>query len=175
MPDGNPIKKRRKMKETWKQIREAPDYEVSNLGDVRKISDGRLLKQSYSVDGYLRVKLRLGINLRITRNVHRLVMLTFNPPSDEGLDVNHIDGVKTNNALDNLEWCTRQQNVIHSYQMGLASNKGERHPRAKFKDSDIPDILELRRRGFTLKEIAQKYGVHLSTIGKITTNKNWSC
>lgn len=160
--------------EIWKVIKEAPDYEVSNLGRVKRLRDGYEVKQCFSFDGYLRVKLRLGMNSRITRNVHRLVMLNFLPPEDTSLDVNHKDGVKTNNCVDNLEWCTRKHNVIHSYEMGLASNKGQRHPRALFKDSDIPIIHEMRKEGYKLKEIAEKYGVHISTISKITTGKHWS-
>ncbi|MEG1995859.1 MAG: HNH endonuclease signature motif containing protein [Bacilli bacterium] len=58
-----------------------------------------------------------------TLSVHRLIMKTFKPMVDmDNLDVNHIDGNKTNNNISNLEWCTRSENVLHSFRSGLQDN-----------------------------------------------------
>ncbi len=110
---------------------------------------------------------------RGTAKLHRLIALTFLPNPDKLPQVNHKDGNKFNNSLDNLEWVSAADNVIHSYQAGLASNKGEKHPRAKFKASEIPEIHFFRSQGWTLKAIAELYGVCLSTIGKICTGVNY--
>ncbi len=111
---------------------------------------------------------------RGTAKLHRLIALTFLPNPDNLPQVNHKDGNKFNNSLDNLEWVSASENVIHSYKKGLASNKGQKHPRAKFKDSEIPEIHFFRSQGWTLKSIAELYGVSLSAIGKITTGVNYS-
>ena len=111
---------------------------------------------------------------RTTTRQHRLLAEVFIPNPKNLPQVNHIDGNKHNNSLDNLEWCTSSENVKHSYETGLASNKGSSHPRSKFSDSDITQILNLRSKGIKLKDIAALYGVHLSTIGKITTGVHYA-
>lgn len=105
---------------------------------------------------------------------HRLLAEVFIPNPKNLPQVNHKDGDKHNNSLDNLEWCTPSENVKHSYETGLASNKGSRHPRSKFTESDIAQILDLRSQGIKLKDIAALYNVHFSTIGKITTKVHYA-
>ncbi|MDN8875546.1 HNH endonuclease, partial [Staphylococcus aureus] len=67
--------------------------------------------------------------------IHRLIMLTFtNKPQDKNV-INHIDGDKTNNTLDNLEWCTARENTIHAYRTGLAKGKkGNENSQGKLTD-----------------------------------------
>lgn len=101
--------------EFWRDVRNYPGYEVSNLGHVRNKRTRRVLKTSLNRrDGYCRV----GIGGK-HQYVHRLVADTFFDGDHEGLDVNHIDGNKRNNALPNLEWCTRQENIRHAFDKGL--------------------------------------------------------
>lgn len=134
--------------EIWKDI---PNYEnyyqVSNLGNVRSLDrfyngrnlKGKMLKLSPNVYGYLRFTAKKD-NTTKTLHVHRIVMLTFNPISEEK-QVNHIDGDKTNNRLENLEWCSDSENKIHAYKTGLmiAGNEYTKHkikqdlPRYKLK------------------------------------------
>lgn len=111
---------------------------------------------------------------RTTQKVHRLLALTYIPNPEGHPQVNHIDGDKFNNSLDNLEWCSAQKNVLHSYEKGLACNKGERNPSSIFTEQDVKDIRLRRKKGDKLKNIAEDYGCHLSTICKITTQVNWS-
>lgn len=101
--------------EFWKEVRDHPNYEVSNLGNVRNKKTGRMLRANPNrPDGYHRV----GIDGK-HQYVHRLVADTFYDGDHSHLDVNHIDGNKSNNALPNLEWCTRKENIQHAFINGL--------------------------------------------------------
>ena len=79
--------------------------------------------------GYLRVALRyIGEDKVIGKYVHRLVAEAFLEGSEEGMTVNHKDGNKHNNSVENLEWCTQQENVDHAWRTGLSTddmNKGK--------------------------------------------------
>lgn len=104
------------MKEIWRTIFENERYEVSTYGRVRTLV-GRyrnvsILKQS-NKDGYLIVNLKHNKKHR----VHRLVAIAFIPNTENKPEVNHIDGNKKNNHIDNLEWCTRLENELHKHEM----------------------------------------------------------
>lgn len=99
--------------EIWKKIDEAPDYEVSNFGEVRsqKYGDKRIIKQNIKKSGYKEVGLCYEPNKRKWFLVHRLVLSTFNPIENmNNMEVNHKDENKCNNHLDNLEWMTSKDN-----------------------------------------------------------------
>lgn len=117
------------MDEIWKRIEEYPNYEVSNLGRVRttkyysnaqkKYYDRILvLKQKTNRCGYNHVGLS-NENGRKNKVIHRLVAKAFIPNPNNFLEVNHKDGNKQNNKVNNLEWCTRSYNVTHAYRLGL--------------------------------------------------------
>ena len=104
-------------REYWITVRNHPDYEVSNLGRVRKKSSRKILAQSFNRSGgYLRVYMD-----GQKYYVHRIVLSSFSNILGENLEVNHIDGDKENNCLWNLEWCTRQENMSHAVKTGLTN------------------------------------------------------
>ena len=100
--------------EIFKVIREYPLYSVSNMGRVRKNSNGKIMTASKKMNGYMIINLFTGDGRRKKELIHRLVALTFLNNVFHLPEVNHIDGVRDNNRSDNLEWVTRKENVSKS-------------------------------------------------------------
>ena len=100
--------------EEWKDIKGYEVYQVSNMGNVRR--EGRLLKGRPTKNGYLVVALCVNSKYK-NHYVHRLVASAF--LNKVGRVVNHLDGVKTNNNISNLEWTTYSKNTIHAYSNDL--------------------------------------------------------
>ena len=117
------------MEEIWKSILGFEDYTVSNLGRVMN-KHGRIMKQSNHKQGYKLIGLKKDKKL-YCKQVHRLVALAFIPNPDNLPQVNHKDECKTNNCVDNLEWCDAKYNI--NYGTGI-----QRHiaSRGCFKQSE---------------------------------------
>jgi len=175
------------MKEEWSEISGYEGYyEVSNLGSIRSIeryvnSKNRslALKRAKSIKtskrgDYISVNLTRE-NKQKTFSVHRLVALTFIPNPENKLEVNHIDGNKLNNSINNLEWCTRSENEIHSYINGLQSGrKGSKHHFTNLKEEDVIQMFYDLNNGLTRKEISIKYALSYSNTCKILKGRIWS-
>ena len=116
------------------------NYEVSNTGLIRSIDrisytehystkgrfyKGRILKLSLNNSGYYLVFIAYK-GVRFVKLVHRLVADAFLPNPSNKTQVNHINGIKTDNRLDNLEWVTPKENSIHSWENGLMENSREK-------------------------------------------------
>ena len=98
--------------ETFVEIEGFENYEVSNLGKVRNIKSGRIIKPQLTHNGYL-VHALCENNKRKNLYLHRIIATAFIDNPGEKPQVNHIDENKLNNDLSNLEWCTERENLIH--------------------------------------------------------------
>lgn len=107
----------------WKDVPEFEGiYQVSNDGKVKNYSTGSCLKFSYSSNGYCRVKLYKKVDGKRYNKMfmaHRLVASAFLDNPMNKPQVNHLDGDKHNNRVENLEWCTQSENLVHSVRTGL--------------------------------------------------------
>ena len=171
--------------EEWKDIKGYEGvYQVSNLGQVRHMAGQygtalrkeKILKQSFTTDGYKRVRLMLKEKDK-TRTVHRLVAEAFLPNSDPNLTVNHKDGDKANNKVENLEWIDRSLQMYHAYKLGLKkSQAGVDNCNAKLTAEQVKYIREHYQRHspeFGQPALAKKFGVAHSVIGKIVRGKTY--
>lgn len=144
--------------EEWKPIAENSSWGmVSNLGRVRQIN-GMLRRLQVNAFGYARVGFEGG---KYTRFVHRLVADAFLPHSGGTQEINHRDCDKLNNAVGNLEWVTRQENIRHAYDNSLRQHN---HRKAILKPEHRPIILEKISCGMTQREIAAEFGVNQSSL-----------
>lgn len=130
--------------EEWRTLSNESDlYAVSNLGNVKNIRTNHILAKQLNTIGYERVQ--LFINGKQKKFfVHRLVAEYFVDGMDNNLVVNHIDGNKLNNNADNLEWCTRSENDLHAFRLGLRTVQRTSKPKYKVIciDIDTRDVLE---------------------------------
>jgi len=117
--------------EIFKTIPGFEKYQVSNLGNVKSLDykntwEEKLLKPYIHRTGYAYVYFRKD-RIKKSYSIHRLVLLTFS--GDSKLEVNHKNGIKTDNRLSNLEYCTRSENLKHKYRvLGYKSNFTTNHP-----------------------------------------------
>ncbi len=167
------------MAEIWADI--SKEYQVSNMGNVRSLWmwDGnkyrartfpKAMKKQLSTTGYEKVTLKID-GKRKDFKVHRLVALAFIPQVDGKPHINHKDGNKTNNVVENLEWCNRSENMLHAYKIGLIHHekkeKPQKPPLNKYhipKEEFKADILS----GMRNVDIARKYGC---TTGLVAVRK----
>lgn len=120
--------------EIWKTIVEYENYyEVSNLGKVKSLKNykDKLLTSISSNQNYQCIYLYKN-KIKKHFRIHRLVALAFIPNPKNKSQVNHKNGDKTNNCVDNLEWCTGKENTIHAHRTGLVKKKiGKNNHRSK--------------------------------------------
>lgn len=159
-------------------------YEVSSLGRVRsflrrrnKNQDFYILSSSKTKGAYKSVDLYKGNSERKNLAIHRLVALAFIDPVEGKTDVNHIDGVKANNRVQNLEWVTRKENVAHAIRLGLRSSVGESNGRSKLSERVALEILRLysssnKKRGIFIL-LSRQFGVSYSIVKSIAHRKRW--
>lgn len=150
-------------------------YSISSLGRVsslkRKKGEKRLMK-IHSSKGYSIIGLRLGKKHQ-NKSIHRLVAITFIPNPENKPQVNHKNGIKADNRLVNLEWCTKSENQKHSFYNGLQKPIiGESHYKSILKKSDVIQIL-VNKDNLTYKQMANKYKVCWGTISAIRQRKMW--
>ena len=174
-------------KEIWKEI-EGYDgiYSVSSIGNVRSIDRMTYHPTSKQIlvrgrdkaikdsNGYRAVFLTYNT---IGRNklVHRLVAQAFIPNPENKPQVNHINGVKHDNRVENLEWATSKENIQHVFENNL-KKRGEDFVMSKLTNQKVTAIKRLLRikPKVSKKNLAKKVGVVVSVIYQITYGKSWN-
>jgi hypothetical protein len=157
--------------EVYKEIPFAKNYLCSNYGNVKSKRYNKPLKGFVNNSGYKRVQIGLSKNKHF---IHRLVAETFLAKKINKDFVNHKDGNKLNNSLENLEWVSRSENDIHAFRNDLRkARKGEKHHNAILNDYDVKEIKTLLAKGFNCTYISELYGVHRKTINDIKLGKTW--
>lgn len=127
--------------------------------------------------GYFRIGLRTIDKKTKMFQLHRLVLETFNPISGcEKMQVNHIDGDKSNNCLENLEWCNGNYNMQHSYDIGIhVPPYGTKAGGNILNEQQVLEICDLiKNSSYSLREIGKKYGVSKGTVYDIKRKKSWA-
>jgi hypothetical protein len=177
------------MQEEWKTIPDFEDYTASNLGNIkRKITiskagwagkrsvGGLILSPKIKANGYLEVSLRLTPGVRKSAYVHRLVFMAFHGLIPSHLEINHIDGDKSNNSLSNLELVDKSGNIKHAYRTGLRKTRdmrGDNHPSVKLNTSIVMEIKGLFALGQKVKDIATRLNIPRGTVSGICYNLSW--
>lgn len=171
--------------EIWKDI---PDfegiYQASNLGRIKSITSDRAttfgnigkygkicIMKSYIIKkGYCRISFWKKINNRMNVRgflVHRLIAKTFIQNPENKRYINHKNGIKTDNRVENLEWVTNQENIDHKM-MYLFKSKSK--ILLKFTKKEIKEIKKMNNLGFSLRKIAKIFNTYHSDIGYVIKN-----
>lgn len=163
-------------------------YDVSNYGRINSLGiyhgktnnyfdKPHIIKAKKNKNGYLLYSLsKYGKTEHCAS--HRIVATTFIENYNNCPQVNHIDGNKLNNAVDNLEWCSASYNIKEAYKNGLKTSKGnsmpkEKNPNCKFTENIINEIRSKRTNGYKLRELAKEYNISESYISSICNYKCW--
>ena len=168
------------------------DYHLSDAGRVRRISSGRggvpgrILSAPPDGRGYPRLKLRdRASGARVDVKVHRLVAAAFIGPCPAGLDVNHINGVKTDNRAANLEYVTRSENLLHAWRVTKAARctaataakrETTRREAGLGRKVSAEQVRAIRARiaaGEARERVASAYGITPSNVTAIARRKTW--
>lgn len=152
------------------------NYYANDDGSIYSEISHKTLNYQLDKDGYAKVQLMSTDGKRHRYSVHRLILENFSPIDNMNMmQVNHIDGNKINNKLENLEWVTASENCSHKYKIGLASQCGEHNNHSKLTEYQVLEIIQLLlSHQYTQKEIAEKFNVDTETIGAIKRKRNWT-
>lgn len=162
------------VKEQFKEIVDFPNYEVSNQGNVRRIGSSINRKTQEQYKGYIVISIKGSMNIRKTVKIHRLVAIAFipNPDFDKFNMINHIDGDKSNNNVENLEWCDNSMNQKHAFTHNLQTNIGSNNPRSIITEDDVR-CIRANKYNRSLKELSIEYNLSLSGLKKIYYKYTW--
>ena len=147
------------------------DYYVRDNGTIYSGKVHRVLCTQLDKDGYEKVAMISEDGKRHRYSVHRLILENFNPVEGmENLQVNHIDGNKRNNKLENLEWVTCKENIAHAIKTNL---RAEVNGAAKLTVEQVKEIFIRSHKGETNISLGEEFGVNPDQIGRIKNRRSW--
>lgn len=135
-----------------------------------------IIKFHKSKKGYLVYTTYDNNNKPIQIKSHREVAKAFIPNPDNKPEINHKDGIKSNNYWTNLEWSTRLENIHHAYKLKLIVNKeGEENSNSKLSNTDVRIIrYKYKNKNITMKELGKEYNVRQQTISNVIRKESFS-
>ena len=171
--------------EIWRDVdKRVGLYQVSNFGRIKSFCHKvpKILKQKMDTSGYYRINSHNENKESKSPLVHRLVAEAFIPNPKNLPVVNHKDGNKQNNCVENLEWVTYEENMYHAWKTGLIKKKnfphGEDVSHAKLTNEQVRYIRKVfikNDRNFGDAALARKFNVDPSTILRAASGQNYSC
>ena len=179
---------KRKDNGKWAQCLEFPRYGVNKNGDVcsfdyNHTGKTKEIRQNTDKDGYKYVRLTVD-GKKYKKFVHRLVLSAFIPNPLNKPQVNHKNGIRNDNRLENLEWVTAQENCLHAYRCNgrkTSSNMvefckkrfcGENNPKSKLSFKQVSEMRKTRP-NMSLKELSGKYNISIAQCSAICNYKSW--
>ncbi len=151
------------------------NYFVTKEGDVLSTKSGSIkkLKSINHGNGYLRINI-YNNSIKKGISVHRLVAQTLIPNPQNKPEVNHKNGIKTDNRVQNLEWATPKENMNHAILNGLYKGFGENTRSSKLTEHQVLEIRKLySKKTFNQRKLAEMYGVSFQLISSIINKKHW--
>lgn len=170
--------------EIWKDVEFLNGvYMVSNMGRVKSLDrvvknirtrfvSGKIINPSTKDNYYLYVNLGGKLDQKCFY-VHRLVAIAFIPNPENKPQVNHINGDKTDNRVENLEWVTSLENITHAISIGVMDNSGENHGNSKLSNEDIVKIRDMSGKVFQ-RDIAKVFGISQANVSRIVRGEMWN-
>ena len=135
----------------------------------------KIMKKRHDRDGYLRACLTIKPGIEKTCLVHRLVAGAFIKNTNSYPLINHINGVRDDNRIENLEWCTHSMNQLHSFRVlkTRPGKIGEQNPQAKLTEETVKIIRSLKNSGISHSKIAKAYGISQTVASAIISRRSW--
>lgn len=163
------------MIEEWNIIEANPLYEISSLGRVRNKRTRTIRKTMTTTTGYEGFTTILSGRKTLFHRVHRLVAIAFIPNPERKRTINHINGDKKDNRVENLEWSTHSENSLHSHRiLKKSGGVGVKHALSKLTPDDVMKIFELKSNGLSTMQIASVIGkVSRPAIRAVLSGKTW--
>ena len=163
------------VKELWKSLEEYKGIKVSSIGRIWKAANKsrkeRILTEfPKDKDGYCRCSVQKINGTWTSKPVHRLVAKAFILNPENKQTVNHIDGDRTNNKVENLEWVTPKENVIHSFRFGARKRCKQVPKKTLLTDFQISQINKLREL-YTVNQIAKLFNIEYQSLKNIIHKK----
>ena len=172
------------MTEEWRDIKGYEGlYQVSSYGRIKALANPQMVHRPKSdkfmvlcneKDGYKIVGLTDRNGTRITKRVHRLVAQAFIPNPNNLKEINHINEIKADNRVENLEWCDTKYNLTYGHRLDYV--RGENSATAKLTERDVLEIRRTYKKGdlqYGQSALGKRYGVSHVSIAAIINGKSW--